>query len=326
MSDLPNRIFIKEEGPREGFQIERGDIPTADKIALIDALAQTGLKHIQTVSFVNPKRVPGMADAEAVVAGITPVEGVHYTGLWLNKQGFERAMATGKLYMDGKLTLYASEAFLKRNQNRTGDEQLKAQPDLLRSYQHAGVPVRTGFVTAAFGCNFEGDIPPARVVDLVRQMCAIARDNGEELTLIGLADTMAWATPERVKQVVGQVRDANPDVAISLHLHDTRGLGLANAYAGLQMGVTHFDAAVAGLGGCPFAKHAGAAGNICTEDLVQMCEEMGIDTGIDLERLIDCSLMAERIVRHPLPGKVKAGGSLRALRAKLAHAGHEGQG
>jgi hydroxymethylglutaryl-CoA lyase len=184
-------------------------------------------------------------------------------------------------------------------------------------YQAHGIPVRTGFVTAAFGCNFEGDVPAERVVRLVGEMRAIARDHGEELSLIGLGDTMAWATPERIRRVVGAVQDANPDVALSLHLHDTRGLGLANAYAGLQMGVAHFDAAVAGLGGCPFAAHAGAAGNICTEDFAFMCAEMGIETGIDLEKLIECAILAEEIVGHPLPGKVKTGGSLAALRARL---------
>lgn len=318
MSDLPKHVFIKEEGPREGFQIEPGPIATADKIRLIDALATTGLRHIQTVSFVNPRRVPGMADAEAVVAGIAPAAGVAFTGLWLNNQGFLRALATGRLHMEGKLTLYASKAFLKRNQNRTPDQQLAAQPELIASYQRAQVPVRTGFVTAAFGCNFEGDIDPAYVVQLVGQLRALARDHGEELELIGLGDTMAWANPETIRRVVGAVRAANPDIAISLHLHDTRGLGLANAYAGLQMGVAHFDAAVAGLGGCPFARHGGAAGNICTEDLVLMCAEMGIATGVDLERLIECARLAEQIVGHPLPGKVKTGGSLQALRARLA--------
>jgi hydroxymethylglutaryl-CoA lyase len=222
------------------------------------------------------------------------------------------------LHLEGKLTLYASNAFLKRNQNRDPAQQLAAQPELIAMYQAHGIPVRTGFVTAAFGCNFEGDVPVDRVVRLVADMRAIARDQGEDLSLIGLGDTMAWATPERVRQVVGAVQDANPDVALSLHLHDTRGLGLANAYAGLQMGVAHFDAAVAGLGGCPFAAHAGAAGNICTEDFVFLCEEMGIATGVDLEKLIACASLAEEIVGHPLPGKVKTGGSLAALRARHA--------
>ena len=316
MSNLPKQVYIKEEGPREGFQIEKAPIATEQKIRLVDALAQTGLDYIQVTSFVHPQKVPGMADAEAVVAGITPREGVRYTGLWLNQRGLERAIATDRLYLEGKLTLYASNAFLKRNQNRDPAQQLSAQPELIAMYQAHGIPVRTGFVTAAFGCNFEGDVPVERVVRLVADMRAIARDKGEDLSLIGLGDTMAWANPERIRQVVGAVQDANPDVALSLHLHDTRGLGLANAYAGLQMGVAHFDAAVAGLGGCPFAAHAGAAGNICTEDFVFMCEEMGIATGIDLEKLIECAVLAEEIVGHPLPGKVKTGGSLAALRAR----------
>lgn len=318
MTQLPDRVFIKEEGPREGFQIEGGDVPTARKIELIDALSQTGLRHIQIVSFVNPSLVPGMADAEQVVAGFTPQPGVAYAGLWLNSKGLERAIATGRLALDGKLTLYASDAFLKRNQNRTPDQQLAAQPELIRMYRDHAIPVRTGFVTAAFGCNFAGDVAPARVVELVGQLLDIAAAEGETLEIVGLGDTMAWATPERIRRVVGMVRDAYPQLELLLHLHDTRGLGLANAYAGLQMGVRHFDAAVAGLGGCPFAAHKGAAGNICTEDFVLMCEEMGIATGVDLERLIECALLAEDIVGHPLPGKVKQGGTLARLRSKIS--------
>lgn len=321
MSDLPARVIIKEEGPREGFQIERAPIPTADKIALVDALSATGLEHIQVTSFVHPGRVPGMADAEAVVAGMTPRAGVHYSALWLNQRGLERAIATGRLDLEGKLTLYASPAFLMRNQNRTPEQQRDAQPELIRMYQAHGIPVRTGFVTAAFGCNFAGDVAPARVVELVGTMLAIAEENGERLSLMGLGDTMAWATPQRIRRVVGAVRDRFPDLAISLHLHDTRGLGLANAMAGLEMGVQHFDAAVGGLGGCPFAAHGGAAGNIATEDFVFLCDELGIATGIDVEALAECARLAERIVAHPLPGKIKAGGSLRALRAKIAAAG-----
>lgn len=318
MTNLPAAVFIKEEGPREGFQIEKRPIATEEKIRLIDALSQTGLTYIQVTSFVHPEKVPGMADAEAVVAGMTVKTGVRYAGLWLNQRGLERAIATQRLYLEGKLTLYASDAFLKRNQNRTTQQQLAAQPELISLYQAHDIKVRTGFVTAAFGCNFEGDVDPAKVVELVAQMRSIARERGEDLSLIGLGDTMAWATPERVRRVVGMVRDANPDVELSLHLHDTRGLGLANAYAGLQMGVRHFDAAVAGLGGCPFAAHAGAAGNICTEDFVFMCEEMGIATGVDLEKLCECARIAEEIVGHPLPGKVKTGGSLAALRRRLS--------
>jgi hydroxymethylglutaryl-CoA lyase len=316
MSDLPKTVYLNEEGPREGFQIESADIQTARKIELVDRLAQTGLKHLQVVSFVNPKAVPGMADADEVVRGFKPNPDVHFTGLWLNQRGFERALAhRDRLTIDGSLNLYASEAFLKRNQNRVPSEQVAAQHELIRMYQAAGVKVRRGFITAAFGCNFEGDIPVSRVVRLVDDLLAIAIEHGEAIHYLGLGDTMAWATPESVKHVVGAIRAKYPDLALLLHLHDTRGLGLANAYAGLEMGVQMFDTAVAGLGGCPFAGHSGAAGNVCTEDLVFMCEEMGIATGVDLEALIDCANLAEDIVGHPLPGAVMRGGGLRHFRA-----------
>jgi hydroxymethylglutaryl-CoA lyase len=277
-------------------------------------LSRTGLEHIQVVSFVNPKLVPGMADAEAVVASMRLEPGVAYTALWLNEKGFERALATGRLHMEGYISLTASPTFLKRNQNRTPDEQLAGQRRIASLYREKGVAIERGGVMAAFGCNYEGDIPVDRVVDLVGQILDIAGESGAKLDRMMLADTMAWATPESVKRVVGAVQDKYPDVPVSLHLHDTRGMGITNAYAGLEMGVRHFDASVGGLGGCPFARHAGAAGNVCTEDLVFMCEEMGIATGIDLEALIACAELAEAIVGHPLPGSVMRGGSLARLR------------
>jgi hydroxymethylglutaryl-CoA lyase len=317
MSALPKRIHINEEGPREGFQFEKGAIPTARKIELIDALSHTGLDHIQIVSFVDPRRVPGMADAEAVVAGITPAPGVAYTGLWLNDKGFDRAVATGRLHVEGSLGLSASEAFLRRNQNRTAAEQIAAQRISIEKLQAQGVPVERGIIMAAFGCNFEGDVPPQRVVDLTRQLVELTAEYGITLKAMTLADTMAWATPLSIQRVVGAVQDRFPKLELVLHLHDTRGMGIANAFAGLQMGITQYDAAVAGLGGCPFAGHGGAAGNVCTEDLVFMCEEMGIATGLDLEALIECARLAEDIVGHPLPGSVMKGGSLRRLREGL---------
>lgn len=318
MSDIPKVVHINEEGPREGFQIEKGPIPTARKIEFIDALSRTGLDHIQIVSFVNPKAVPGMADAEDVVAGITPKPGVSYTGLWLNERGFQRAVATGRLDITGSLVLSASAKFLKRNQNRTPDEQLAGQHAILEMYEELGVPVERGGIMAAFGCNFEGDIPVDRVVSLVQTLLDVADEHGAALKTVSLADTMAWATPQSIKRMVGTVRDRFPDLELSLHLHDTRGMGVANAYAGMEMGVARYDACVAGLGGCPFAGHAGAAGNVCTEDLVFMCDEMGIETGLDLEALIECARLAEDIVGHPLPGSVMKGGSLRGLRERAA--------
>jgi hydroxymethylglutaryl-CoA lyase len=318
MPNFPSSIHISEEGPREGFQFEKGPIATARKIALIDALAQTGLDHIQIVSFVNPKAVPGMADAEEVVAGITPVPGVAYTGLWLNDKGFERAVATGRLAITGSIVMSASDPFLMRNQHRTAEQQAADQHAIIDMYRAKGVPVERGGVMAAFGCNFASDIPIAHVVGLVQQQLDIAAAHGVSLKRVMIADTMAWATPLAVKRMVGALQDRFPALEISLHLHDTRGMGIANAYAGLEMGVRHFDSSVAGLGGCPFAGHKGAAGNVCTEDLVFMCDEMGIDTGVDLEALAECARLAEDIVGHPLPGSVMKGGSLKRLRARVA--------
>jgi hydroxymethylglutaryl-CoA lyase len=318
MSDLPKSIEINEEGPREGFQIEPGPISTEGKIALIDLLSETGLKQIQIASYVNPKRVPGWADAEAVVAGFQPQDGVRYTALWLNEKGLERALAQAqKLTFKGSISLCASEKFIIRNQNRNLAENVRVQHGQIAILKQHGIPVESASVMAAFGCNFEGDIPAAKVVATVEQAFRIAEEEALEVKRLSLADTMAWATPQSIKRVVGAVRERWPELRINLHLHDTRGLGLANAYAGLEMGVDSFDSSVAGLGGCPFAGHKAAAGNVCTEDLVFMCEEMGIGTGVDLDKLIDCARLAEDIVQHPLPGSVKVGGSLDKLRASV---------
>lgn len=320
MSDLPSTVWINEEGPREGFQIEKGPIATERKIELIDSLSETGLKHIQCVSFVNPKNVPGMADAVEVTNGFTAKPGVSYTCLWLNAKGFERAVAVGRYHLQGRISLTASEKFVMRNQNRSLAENLAAQHDMIARYKEAGLAVESASIMAAFGCNFEGDMPPAHILDMVAQIFSLAEEHDLKIKRLALADTMAWATPAMIKRTVGAVREAYPELAINLHLHDTRGMGIANAYAGLEMGVASFDSAVAGLGGCPFAAHKSAAGNVCTEDLVFMCEEMGIETGIDLERLVESANLAEDIVGHPLPGSLKGGGILSRLRASIAGA------
>jgi hydroxymethylglutaryl-CoA lyase len=317
MSDLPKSVTINEEGPREGFQIEKGPIPTARKIELIEALSETGLKHIQVVSFVNPKRVPGMADAEDVVRGFSPKPGIDYTGLWLNEKGLERARATGKLTLEGKISIYASEKFSIKNNNRTTAQEFEYARRVLDNYKENGIPVDRGSVAAAFGCNYQGDIPVQTILGIVRRIYELAEEHAIELKELSFADTMAWATPVQIKRLVGAVREKYPDARISLHLHDTRGMGIANAYAALEMGVDMFDACVAGLGGCPFAAHKGAAGNVCTEDLAFMCQEMGISTGLDLDKLIECARLAEDIVGHPLPGSVKMGGNLDRLRATV---------
>jgi hydroxymethylglutaryl-CoA lyase len=318
MANFPKRVEIKEEGPREGFQIEKNLIPTAGKIEFINALSQTGLKTIQIVSFVNPKLVPNMADAEEVVAGITPAPGVTYTGLFLNDKGTERALATKRLTVKGSITFCASETFLKRNQNRTLEQQTAALHESIALYKKLGVPIESAGISAAFGCNFEGDVPIERLMSMTAEMFDIAAQHDIKIKNFSLMDTMAWGTPNLVKRAVGALQDKYPDLNYSLHLHDTRGMGIANAYAGLEMGVAHFDACVAGLGGCPFAGHKGAAGNVCTEDLAFMCAEMGIETGLDLDKLIECARLAEDVVGHPLPGSVMVGGSLARLRQRTA--------
>jgi hydroxymethylglutaryl-CoA lyase len=319
MSDLPRSIDISEEGPREGFQIEKGPIGTADKIALIDALSATGLKHIQAGSFVNPKLVPGWADAEAVFAGFRPAGGVEYTALWFNQAGLERALAfRDRLSLTGSITLSASEAFSRKNLNRDRAGQIEAMRRQTQVHLDAGIPVTRIGIMAAFGCNYGGDISPAQVVATVTDGLAIATEAGVEIERLSLADTMGWATPVRVARLLGEVRNRWPALELSLHLHDTRGLGIANAFEGMRFGVTRFDSTVGGLGGCPFAGQPGAPGNIATEELVLLCEEMGIATGVDLEALIEAGRLAERIVGHPLPSTMLRSGTLAAFRRKAA--------
>ena len=319
MTDLPKHVEIHEEGPREGFQIEPGPISTADKIRMIEALAGTGLQHIQACSFVSPRIVPGWADAEDVIAGFKPKTGVHYTALWFNANGLNRALAfRDKLTITGSISLTASEAFTQKNLHRTHAENLDAMRKQTALHLANDVPVTRVGVMAAFGCNYQGDITPAQVVRTLEDGLAIAAEAGAQIEILSLADTMGWATPARIERVLGEVRARWPHKQLSLHLHDTRGLAVANAHAGLRIGVTRYDSTVGGLGGCPFAGQKGAAGNICTEELVLLCEEMGIDTGVDLDALIEVGRMAEQIVGHVLPSELIHAGSLDAFRRKAA--------
>jgi hydroxymethylglutaryl-CoA lyase len=305
---LPKSITIVEVGPREGFQFEGigqpQKIATADKIRLIEMLADTGVKTIQMSSFVSPKQVPQMADAEEICEKVTPRPGVRYTGIYLNDTGLKRAIATGKLAINGKITLTASETFSLRNQRRSAVDDAAMQRKIAALYKENGYQVVTGSVMAAFGCNYEGPVPIAKVIGLVAELHQIAEEVGSTLKTVMLADTMGWADPELVRRLVGAVRERWPSVRVGLHLHDTRGLAIANTMAGMQEGVDLFDTAVAGLGGCPFAGHKGAAGNVCSEEVVFLCERVGVETGIDLAKLVECARFAEKIVGHPLPSKL----------------------
>jgi hydroxymethylglutaryl-CoA lyase len=315
---LPASITIHELGPREGMQIEKNPVTTEAKIRLVDSLSECNFPEIEVTSFVSPKWVPQMADAEALVAGFTRKAGTRYTGIYLNAQGIARAVKTGKLDVEGSLSVTASETFSLKNTNRTIEDTLAETERRIDVLKTMNVPTHEVSVMAAFGCNYEGNVDPAHVVRLIDRLIGMAKDYDFDIRLIQLADTMGWGNPLSIRRLVGMVQDKWPDKRINLHLHDTRGLGLANALAAMEMGVDDFDSAVAGLGGCPYAGFKDAPGNIATEDLVHLCQEIGVETGVDLARLLDVAREAETIVGHPLPGKVMRGGMLQSYRDRAA--------
>lgn len=320
MTDLPDTIGIFEEGPREGFQSEPPGIETGDKVRLIEALAETGLTEIACCSFVDPKRLPQMADAEAIAAAIQRRPGVNYRGLWLNARGFDRARAT-PLDLRPIVFASASATFGLKNNGRPPEALMAEQRQLLASYRDAGLTAEAAYIFTAFGCNYEGDVPIPAVVARIAQLLSACGEAGQHPKLLVLCDTVGAGNPLLIERMVGAVRERWPDLTIGLHLHDTRGTGIANAVAGLRMGVGSFDSSCGGLGGCPFAGNRAAAGNIATEDLVFACEEMGVSTGLDLEALIAAARLAERIVGHALPGRTMAAGSLARFRTRAtAHA------
>ncbi len=309
MTSLPKRVKIVEVGPREGFQFEGiGDpfrITLDRKIELIERLGQCGFQQVQIVSFVHPRAVPQMADAEQICLGIRPAPGVAYTGIYLNETGLKRALAAASLTLLPELVLSASEGFSLRNQQRSFAEDEAMQRKMSALYQSHGMQVDTANIMAAFGCNYEGEIPLSRVLEKIAVLADIAAGTGGKLRHVLLADTMGWANPEQIKKTVAAFYETFPGVELGLHLHDTRGLGIANVYAALTAGVARFDAAVGGLGGCPFAGLTGAAGNVATEEVVFLCRQLGIETGIDLDALVECAKLAEDIVGHALPGKIR---------------------
>jgi len=317
---MPKFVEFHEEGPREGFQSEPKLYPLAERARLVDALSESGLKQIQVASFVSPKAVPAMADADQLYAAIKRRDGVRYTALWLNERGFERAAATPGVDLDGKLLLYTTDRFSLKNNNCTVAEMRQRQLAWLEAYDRHHLPLELVYIMTAFGCQFEGEVALSTVLDSVAFVRDLCRDQGRPLPRIYLADTVGWANPAEVKRRVAAVREMVPEARVGLHLHDTRGLGAANFYAALEMGIDLFDSSVAGLGGCPFSSHAdmSAAGNVCTEDMVLMCEELGLETGIDLDALIEAARLAERIIGRPLMGKSMHSGSLRQARAAAA--------
>ena len=312
MSDFPKFVEIREEGVREGFQIEKEIYPIDQRVELIDLLSDTGLKRIQVGSFVSPKYVPQMADTGTLFEKIKRVPGVHYTALWLNDKGFRKALTAHKVDIDPRLLFYPSNTFSLKNNNATSMEMREKQRALVKMYKEEGHVVDSVYVMTAFGCNFEGNIPQARVLEDFQFVIDLCAEEDIPLPILTIADTMGWGNPEAVKRMIGAVRDLAPEARIGMHIHDTRGMGIANMYAALSMGVDMFESSIAGLGGCPFAGHghARAAGNVCTEDAVFMCHELGIETGIDLDKLIKAAVKTEEIIGAPLMGRVMHSGGL----------------
>jgi hydroxymethylglutaryl-CoA lyase len=296
MTDFPERVSVREVGPRDGLQNE-DPIPTAGKVELLDALSQTGLSRIEAVSFVHPAAIPQMADADDVWRQLKARPGVRYSALVPNVHGAQRALAAG--FTELEVVVSASDTHNRQNLNRSTDESLASLTELAALVHDGGGTLQL-IVATSWGCPYEGD------VDIDRVIWVTGRGVSAGVDSLVYGDTTGMATPTRVTQLVGRVRDTYPDLPLSLHFHNTRGTGLANVYAALQLGVDDFDASVGGLGGCPYAP--GASGNIATEELVHMLEDMGIDTGVDLEALIEVAALAERLVGRELSSQVLRAG------------------
>lgn len=288
----PSNVTIFEVGPRDGLQNEASAIATAQKIEFVNRLSATGLRAIEVSAFVSPKRVPQMADAMDVFAGIERRNGVRYAALVPNLVGLDRAHAAGV----GEIGLFAaaSESFSKRNINQSIAESLATYRAVAERASSLGMKIR-GYVSTAFGCPFEGAVSPARVADVAAQLVALGAFE------VAVSDTIGIAHPGQVPQVVGAVAARVPLDQIALHFHDTRGTALANVLTALDLGVSTFDASAGGLGGCPYAP--GATGNLATEDLVYMLNGLGIESGVDIDALIAASRFIEPLVGHALASR-----------------------
>ncbi|HEY6005953.1 MAG TPA: hydroxymethylglutaryl-CoA lyase [Anaeromyxobacter sp.] len=301
------RITVYEVGPRDGLQNEAATVATADKLALIRALAEAGISRVEATSFVSPRWIPQLADAAEVTAALPAVPGTSYVVLVPNAKGLERlveALGRGggaRPQVQAAVFLSASETHNRKNVNKTVDETFREFESLVPKAREAGHGVR-GYVSTVWGCPYEGKVEPARAALVARRLVALGCDQ------LSLGDTIGVATPNEVREVLELVLADVPRERIALHMHDTRGTALANVLAGLEMGIATFDASVGGLGGCPYAP--GASGNLATEDLVYMLNGMGYETGIDLARLVHAGWLAQRLVGRKLPGK--------ALQAELA--------
>ena len=296
----PPPLRIHEVCVRDGFQIEPVFVPTERKIELINALSRSGVAKIEVTSFSSPKVIPALADAETVMRGIDRLPGVEYAALVPNLRGAQRALdcAVDEL----NVVMSASASHSQANLRMSREESLAQFADIVTAA--AGRAAINASLSTAFGCPFDGEVPQGEVLGWVARLIDLG------ITRVALCDTTGMANPAQVQRLFSAVTERWPEVIFTAHFHDTRAMGLANALAALEVGITHFDASLGGLGGCPFAP--GASGNVCTEDLVHMFEAMGRHTGVDLERLLTLARQLPDIVGHPVPGQVmKAGPATR---------------
>jgi hydroxymethylglutaryl-CoA lyase len=304
MTDLPPRISVREVGPRDGLQNE-DPVPASAKIALIEQLATTGVSRIEAVSFVKAEAIPQMADADEVWAAVTKDPAIRYSALAPNLRGARRALDAG--FTEVEAVVSASDTHNRKNVNRSTAQSLDEIAVMIDEAHQRGATLQV-VVATAWGSPYEGDVPVERVLEVAGRAVADGAD------AISFGDTTGMATPRRVRDLVGSFRFRHPEVPLNLHFHNTRGTGLANVLAALELGVDDFDASVGGLGGCPYAP--GASGNIATEELVYMVEDMGVGTGVDLAAMIEAAAAAERIVGRELPSQVlRAGPRTRTIRA-----------
>ncbi|MFO7685356.1 MAG: hydroxymethylglutaryl-CoA lyase [Desulfobacterales bacterium] len=292
-SPYPDEVTLIEVGPRDGFQFESKIIPTPIKVAIISALVAAGLKRIQVASFVHPRRVPQMADAEVLLQTLPAWADVVLSGLVLNRAGLERARLTRLRQVE--ISISASDTHSRRNTGMPLAEAFYRGPEMVRLARKYGLQVRAG-IQCAFGCVYEGAIPVKRVVDMARAFV----DQGA--AALALADTTGMADPLSIRRMVGELEAAVAPTPVILHLHDTRGLGLVNLMAALECGITRFDTALAGMGGCPFV--AGAAGNIATEDTVYLLDRLQVNTGISIKDVAACSIRLENFFGKKFAGKM----------------------
>jgi hydroxymethylglutaryl-CoA lyase len=302
---VPPEVSIYEVSPRDGLQNENSTVPLSGKVRLIDALVASGLRRVEITSFVSPRWIPQLADADELAADIMaqPEAGVRFSALCPNAQGLARAIRAGMKEI--AVFISASETHNKKNVNKTIADTLAAFEETIAPAREAGMQVR-GYVSTVWGCPYEGPIAAGASIGIARRLHEMG------CYQISFGDTIGAGTPRYTHEVMVRALDALPIDAIAMHMHDTRGTALANVLVGLELGIRHFDASVGGMGGCPYAP--GAAGNVATEDLVYMLEGMGVRTGIDLERLVEAARAAESIVGRQLPGKVHRAG-IRSLRA-----------